>query len=87
MAKQIQIEQQLFIDLYKLIVLDCCNADTYNNIKQQLENKFNKMLNHSLYSKYKTAPTTEEKEQARQDYLNRIGMSSSFRWADDNKHQ
>ena len=33
-----------------------------------------------LYAQYKTAPTEEQREQARQEYLDRKGMQESFRW-------
>ncbi len=33
-----------------------------------------------LYTKYKTAPTEEEKEKARKEYLDRRGVPESFRW-------
>jgi len=38
------------------------------------------MLNRQLYSSYKTAPTEEEREQARQEYLDRRGVPQSYRW-------
>lgn len=36
--------------------------------------------NGDLYGKFKTAPTEEEREQARKEYLDRRGMPESFRW-------
>ena len=33
-----------------------------------------------LYAQYKTAPTEEQREQARQEYLDRRGVPESFRW-------
>lgn len=33
-----------------------------------------------LYSQYKTAPTEEEKEKARKEYLDKRGVPDSFRW-------
>ena len=33
-----------------------------------------------LYSRYKTAPTEEEREQARQEYLDRRGVPQSYHW-------
>ena len=37
-------------------------------------------LRHELYAQYKTAPTEEQREQARQEYLDRRGVPESFRW-------
>ena len=36
------------------------------------------MVRHELYAKYKTAPTAEEREQARQEYLDKRGYSRIF---------
>ena len=33
-----------------------------------------------LYTKYKTAETEEEREQARNEYLELIGLNDDFRW-------
>ena len=33
-----------------------------------------------LYTQYKAAPTEEEKEQARREYLDKRGVPDSFRW-------
>ena len=55
----------------------------YNDEKKivkELKEKYDKIVNRSLYTKYKTAPTEEEKEKARQEYLNKKGIHSDFRW-------
>ena len=49
-------------------------------IKKGLEEKLEAMVRRELYTKYKTAPTEEEREKARQEYLNRVGIHSDFRW-------
>lgn len=49
-------------------------------IKQGLEKKLDAMVMRELYTKYKTAPTEEEKEKARKEYLDRRGVQESFRW-------
>ena len=45
-----------------------------------LEQKLDAMLNRQLYSQYKAAPTEEQREQARQEYLDRRGVPESYRW-------
>ena len=47
--------------------------DFEEKIRQGLEQKLDAMLNRHIYSRYKTAPTEEEREQARQEYLDRRG--------------
>ena len=54
--------------------------DFEEEIRQGLEKKLDAMLNRQLYSQYKTAPTEEQREQARQEYLDRCGVPQSNRW-------
>lgn len=56
------------------------DVDCENEIKQELEKKLDKMVMRDLYGKFKTAPTEEEREQARKEYLVRRGVPESFRW-------
>ena len=54
--------------------------DVLPEIKKGLEEKMEAMVRRDLYTKYKTAPTEEEREKARQEYLKKVGMHRSFRW-------
>ena len=76
--KSVQIPYDLFIDLamYHLRGED----DFEEEIRQGLEQKLDAMLNRQLYSRYKTAPNEEEREQARQEYLDRRRVPQSYRW-------
>lgn len=76
--KNVQISYELFLELIKYHLLDA-ESDT-ENIKKQLTNKVDALVMRELYSKYKTAPTEEEKERARKEYLDRRGISENFRW-------
>ena len=76
--KNVQISYELFLELIKYHLLDA-ESDT-ENIKKQLTNKVDALVMRELYSKYKTAPTEEEKERARKEYLDRPGISENFRW-------
>ena len=76
--KNVQISYELFLELIKYHLLDV-ESDT-ENIKKQLTNKVDALVMRELYSKYKTAPTEEEKERARKEYLDRRGISEKFRW-------
>ena len=73
-----QISEKLFISLlkYHLVEID----DVLPEIKKGLEEKLEAMVRRDLYTKYKTAPTREEREKARQEYLEKVGMYRSFRW-------
>ena len=54
--------------------------DVLPEIKKGLEEKMEAMVRRDLYTKYKTAPTEEEREKARQEYLEKVGKHRSFRW-------
>ena len=76
--KNVQISEELFFALlkYHLVEMD----DVLPEIKKGLEEKLEAMVRRDLYTKYKTAPTEEERENARQEYLEKVGMHRSFRW-------
>ena len=76
--KSVQIPYDLFVDLV-LYHLNSEN-DFDEEIRQGLEQKLDAILNRQLYSRYKTAPTEEQQEQARQEYLDRRGVPQSYRW-------
>lgn len=76
--KQIQIPEELFILLMKYHLLDM--EEMQPEIKKGLMDKMDSITMRLLYSKYKTAPTEEEKQKARQEYLNKRGVPESFRW-------
>ena len=50
------------------------------DIRNGLEEKLDALVRHELYTKYKTAPSEEEQEKARQEYLDKRGVSASYRW-------
>ena len=76
--KNVQISQELFIALTKYFLFE--QENLWLEIRKGLEQKLDSLIMRELYTKYKTAPTEEEKEKARQEYLNKKGIHSSFRW-------
>ena len=76
--KNVQISQELFMKLlrYHLLDDDSCTED----VKKGLEQKMNAIVERELYTKSKTAPTEEEREKARQGYLDRRRIQADFRW-------
>lgn len=76
--KNVQIPYDLF---WALLQHHLMKEDGYEeDIQQGLEQKLDAMVNRQLYSQYKTAPTEEQREKARQEYLDRRGVPQSFRW-------
>ena len=76
--KNVQISYDLFV---ALVEHHLGYDDEYEDeIRQGLEQKLDSLVRHELYAKYKTAPTQEERENARQEYLEKRGVPDSFRW-------
>ena len=75
--KSIQIPYDIFVALEEYHL---AYDDYAEEIHQGLEQKLDAMVRHELYAKYKTALTAEEREQARQAYLDKRGVFPDFRW-------
>lgn len=76
--KNVQISQELFIALMRYFMLE--QEELLPEIKKGLEKKLDALVMRELYTKYKTAPSEEEREKARREYLDKLGVSESFRW-------
>ena len=76
--KNVQISHELFMTLIKYFFFE--RENLFSEIQKELERKLDALVARELYTKYKTAPTEEEKEKARPEYLNKKGIHSSFRW-------
>lgn len=69
----------LFLKLFRYFYLD--DVKLHNEISKELNDKFDSLVKHELYSKYKDKNLDEaEREKARQEYLDMIGVRDSFRW-------
>lgn len=49
-------------------------------IRFGLQEKLEAMVKRELYTRYKTAGTSEEREKSRQEYLEKVGIQENFRW-------
>lgn len=76
--KNVQISQELFIVLMRYFLLE--QEELLPEIKKGLEKKLDALVMRELYTKYKTAPSEEEREKARREYLDKRGVLKSFRW-------
>ena len=75
--KNVQIPYELFVSLLRYHLME--DDDCLNEIRQGLEQKLDSLVRHELYAKYKTAPTQEERENARQEYLEKRGSAARGR--------
>ena len=79
--KQIQIPEKLFTLMAAYILEDDLRTiENYKIIEKGIFDKIDRQIEHDLYTKYKTAPTEQQKEDARKEYLDRKGIHPSFRW-------
>ena len=91
--KSVQISQDLFCDLnlYHLYSNPSAEESIRRELSRKLDamfqhecftlsRKLDAMFQHECFTRYKTAATEAEREQARQRYLESIGMPAGFRW-------
>lgn len=84
--KKIQITQDLFVKILKYFYSEEFELDDdelcelYHEIKSGIDKKLDAISKRSYYTEYKTADTDEAKEQARQKYLDAVGMHKDFKY-------
>ncbi len=76
---QIQIPRTLFNEILIYFGGDK-TTDRELRIRDGIDKKIDAAVRHDYYSEYKTAPTAEQREKARQNYLDAAGIPQSFRW-------
>ena len=80
----IQIPESLFYDIIRYYLIaskgEAIPEELDKRVFNGLSDKVQKIADRELYTLYKTAPTEEEKEKARQEYLDRKGIPENFRW-------
>lgn len=86
--EEIKIPRKLFVDLINYFYPD----DEYisqdvlaDEIRHQIEDKIQKITNRVLFTKYKTAASSAERERFRREYLAERGISEAF-ISDTEKH-
>ncbi|MDD3363311.1 MAG: complexin-2 [Hespellia sp.] len=76
--KYIQISEELFSALIKYHLLEI--QEMLPEIEKGLMDKMDRIVMRELYTQSKTALSEEEKEKARQEYLDKKGIPESYRW-------
>ena len=64
--------------MYSYFILNKINL--YNDIKTEVETKFEKLVLHEYYTRYKTNPNPDEKEKYRKKYLDMRLIGKDWRW-------
>ena len=79
--KSILLDYDLFVDLY---VYACRHSEPddlqYKRLCSGVHKKLDAMMRHDLYSLYKSGADEKTRAKAREEYLEAIGLSDSFRW-------
>lgn len=78
--KRVQIPETLLLDLFAYFLNGETDEFTERAIVDALEGKLDALIRHDLYTQSKTADTPEARETARQAYLDKVGMRTSYRW-------
>lgn len=76
--KSVNISVVLFFYLYDYFVYG--DMSKHDEITARLKEKMNRMQLRKLYSDSKTAETETEREAARKEYLDRVGVPEDFRY-------
>jgi len=75
--KSVNISVVLFFYLYDCFIYG--DESKHDEITARLKEKMNQMQLRKLYSDSKSAETEAEREAARREYLDRVGVSEDFR--------
>lgn len=78
--QNVQIDFKLFLDLVSFHLLETEDPELPERCRKGLEKKLDAIVTRDMYSRYKTAPTEEEREKARIEYLDKRGVHRDFRW-------
>ena len=84
MKNNVQIPESLFFDLCEYFLWggrfdDETKPVLIHDISIELRVKIEKLINQKLFTEYKTANTPEEREKARQKYLDERGIFLNYR--------
>lgn len=80
--KSIQIDYSFYLDLISHAFLHGDPGDPcFHRIDSAFHRKTEAMERHKLYMLYKTGATPEIRNQAREDYLEAIGLRDVYHWS------
>lgn len=77
----IQISQKLFAQIIQYFSSGDPDPELRQAIERGIDAKIDAMNRRDYYTAYKTAESLQEREKARQRYLDSVGMRESFRWS------
>lgn len=79
--KTVQISEELFMDLCRVILGGLDDPDIVLRASRGLHDKLDRITARDLYSAmHDPSKSPQEREKARRDYLDARGIPDSFRW-------
>lgn len=82
--KNVQIPLGLFVALARIVLFDDDDPELLELAKKGIDDKFYSMYKHELFTKYHNKNLSPaEREAARQQYLDEVGMHPDFRWPEE----
>lgn len=78
---KIQLDFGLFIDICGYFLRD--DTQLASGIREQLQEKCDRLISRELFSRYKRTATSAEREAARREYLDHRGILPDFRTSDE----
>ncbi len=79
-SQKIQINKTLYDDILRYFLYGKQTEEISRRIHDGIEKDIDARIRREYYSKSKTAPTEQEREKARQAYLDAVGVPENFRW-------
>lgn len=77
---KVQINKSLYNEMILYFLNGEKTPDRERRIRDGIDADINARIRRDYYTKYKTAPSEEAREKARQSYLDAKGIPESFRW-------
>ena len=93
MGRNIQLPVDTVTDVYTLILalqdyeLDRETEAILRRVEEVLQTKIYAIDKRRAYTEYKTGANDETRENARQKYLNLVGMNEDWRWSAEKEHK
>ncbi len=86
-SRMVQISEELFLDLCRVVIGGIDSPATVARATQGLRDKLDRMVARELYTTmHDTTKSPQEREEARQAYLDSKGIPESFRWGGGDSH-
>lgn len=80
-TKNVQISEELFKDLCRVVLGGVDDPETVSRVSKELHDKLDRVVARELYSTmHDPSQSPQEREKARQDYLDAKGIPNDFRW-------